>query len=171
MTPTMLGRWHTRLLLFVLLGLPITFVYGLYLNNWTFPPFPTIEITRWPPVDFSQFPSAMRDPFVFITAILALGLVMDIVYIQIQRFRWDQDWPFAFQFVVSILEFLAIYGLMDLGYLDFALPDGRIDFLTAVYHFTWVFIPSFLALLGGVQLFLVRWRFKGGELGRMRAAN
>ena len=172
MTPTMLGRWHTRLLLYVFLGLPITFVYGLYLNNWNFPPLPGFDFARWPYLlDFSRFPSAMRDPFVFITAILLLGLVMDIIYIQIQRFRWDQDWPFAFQFVVSILEFLAIYGLMDIGYLDFFLPDGRIDFLTALYHFLWVFIPSFLSLLAGVQLFMIRWRFKGGEFGRMRAAN
>ena len=29
-----------------------------------------------------------------------------------------------------------------------------------------VFGISFLALLGGIQIFMVRWRFKGGEFGR-----
>jgi hypothetical protein len=30
-----------------------------------------------------------------------------------------------------------------------------------------VFIPSFIAVLGFVQIFMIRWRFKGGEWGRM----
>jgi hypothetical protein len=29
-----------------------------------------------------------------------------------------------------------------------------------------VFIPSFIGVLALVQIFLVRWRFKGGEIGR-----
>ena len=55
---------------------------------------------------------------------------------------------------------------MDFGLLDFMFPDGRIPFSTAIWHFTWVFIPSFIGVLALVQIFLVRWRFKGGELGR-----
>jgi hypothetical protein len=29
-----------------------------------------------------------------------------------------------------------------------------------------VFIPSFIGVLALLQIFFVRWRFKGGELGR-----
>ena len=149
MTPTLLGRWQTRILLFIVLGLPITLLYSLYLKRWEWPPF-------W-------------DPFVFISLILAFGLVLDILYIFLQRLRWDHDWPFAFQFVVSIGEFALVYWLMSEGWFDQLLVDGggRIPLTTAAYHFAWVFVPSFIMLLGPLQTFLVRWRFKGGELGKL----
>ena len=156
MTPTLIGRWQTRILLYIVFGLPITLVYSLYLNRWNWPPF--------------------LDPFVFITSLMVVGLVLDILYIWIQGFRWEGDWPFAFQFVVSIAEFGLVYWLFSQGqdylpspYLDQLLLDGggRVPLTTAAYQFAWVFIPSFIALLGPLQIFLVRWRFKGGELGRM----
>lgn len=144
MTPTLLGRWQTRILLYLVFGLPITLIYAFFLSDSLLP---------------------LVEPFVFITALLILGLILDFPYIQIQRFRWDNDWPFAFQLFFSILEFFITFGLMQLGLFDFLL-DFRIPFSTALIHFTLVLIPSFLALLGGMQLFLIRWRFKGGEIGR-----
>lgn len=152
MTPTLLGRWQTRILLFILLGLPLTalFVWGVFPLIWD------------DPLDWTV-------PFIFLTAILVLGLILDIVYVQIQRFRWDNDWPFAFQFFFSILEFVAVWGLVQTDLLDVIdLPSSAIPSVwMAITQFTMVFIPSFLALLGGVQLFFLRWRFKGGEFGKM----
>ena len=154
MTPTLLGRWQTRLLLFLVIGLPITALYAFYLNDWV-----------WAPINVP-----LKVPFLFITAIVVLGLIVDIPYIQIQRFRWDNDWPFAFQFFFSILEFLAIFGLMRAGLLEPVLSANDIpEFSTAAIHFALVFVPSFLAVLGGIQIFYIRWRFKGGELGRHRS--
>jgi hypothetical protein len=155
MTPTLLGRWTTRLLLFVFIGLPVTFLWGLYLENWSFPP---------PTSSDSLFVQA----FVFLTLILILGLVLDVLYMQIQRFHWDQDWPFAYQFFFSILEFLIVYYAICYEIVDYVFEfRPRPTFNAAACHFSLVFIPSFLALLGGIQIFLVRWRFKGGELGRL----
>ena len=37
----------------------------------------------------------------------------------------------------------------------------------ATLHFTCVFTPSFLALLGPMQAIFVRWRFKGGQFGKL----
>ncbi|MEZ5852663.1 MAG: hypothetical protein R3D68_18680 [Hyphomicrobiaceae bacterium] len=155
MIPTLLGRWHTRLLLYVFIGLPVTFLYAMYLSAW-----------QWPP-PFTQ--SVFYYPFLFITLILVLGLVLDVLYIQIQRFNWDQDWPFAYQAFFMVLEFFIVFYLMDYGILDYVyplFPDGYIPFSTAAWHFGFVFVLSFLAILGIFQIFLVRWRFKGGELGR-----
>ena len=155
MIPTLFGRWHTRLLLYVVIGLPVTFLFALYQSAW-----------QWPPL-YTQ--SVFYYPFLFLTLILLLGLILDVVYIQIQRFHWDQDWPFAYQFFFSIMEFFAVFYLMDYGVLDRIyplFPDGYIPFNTAACHFSFVFVPSFLALLGAIQIFLVRWRYKGGELGR-----
>lgn len=146
MTPTLLGRFQTRLVLYLFLALPITWLFALYLGL--------------------DQQGRLGDPFVFISAMTLVGLLLDPVYIQIQRFRWDSDWPFAFQFFFTVMEFLVTLGLLNAGLFD-ALLVERIDTWTAVAHFSLVFVPSFLALLGGLQIFLVRWRFKGGELGRL----
>ena len=155
MTPTLRGRWQSRLLLYIFIGLPVTFLFAMYQSAW-----------QWPP-PYAQ--SVFYYPFLFLTLILALGLILDVLYIQIQRFHWDQDWPFAYQFFFSILEFFAVFNLMDYAVFDYVyplFPDGTIPFRMAAWHFTFVFVPSFLALLGAIQIFLVRWRYKGGELGR-----
>jgi hypothetical protein len=152
MTPTLKGRWQTRLLLYLVIGLPITLLVSLSNTDWKFPP--AIGLNRF------------QDPFTFITAILLLGLVLDILYIQIQSVHWDDDWPFAYQFFFSILEFFIVYGAMRYGLLDALFPGGRIPFSNAAWHFSFVFLLSFLALLGGIQIFMVRWRFHGGEVGR-----
>ncbi len=153
MTPTLLGRLQTRLLLFIVIGLPMTFLWGLYKDNWEF-------------LIFSNSRSNLLHAFYFITCILVLGLILDPLYMQIQRFHWDQDWPFAYQFFYSIVEFLLVYAAVYADLLWFLFDGVAPPFSDAVCHFSLVFIPSFLALLGGVQIFMVRWRFKGGELGR-----
>lgn len=153
MTPTLIGRWHTRLILFVVIGLPVTLLFALHATNWDY----------WPPrYDLPAF----QYPFYFLTAILLLGLALDVAYMQIQRFHWDQDWPFAYQFFFSIVEYLIIYYAAWDGWLDVVFTEFRPTWNDTVYHFSTVFALSFLALLGGVQIFLIRWRFKGGELGR-----
>jgi hypothetical protein len=146
MTPTLAGRWQTRLLIFIVVGLPVTWLYALYLD---------LE------EDF-------LDPFVFLTALIVVGLLLDYVYNQIQRFRWDNDWPFAFFLFFSICEFLITLGLLNAGVLDPFLVY-RIDNGTALVHFSWVLLFSFLAVLAGVQVFLIRWRFKGGEIDRFKS--
>jgi hypothetical protein len=150
MTPTLLGRIQTRILLFVIVGLPITLVFGLWLVDWSWPPAPV--------------------PFIFLGTLLLVGLLLDPVYIFIQSFRWDQDWPFAFQFLFTIVEFLIVLLIIYLDLHPWLLPvavtSAEALWLTTL-HFTLVFIASFLALLGGLQILLVRWRFKAGELGRL----
>jgi hypothetical protein len=145
MTPTLAGRWQTRLLIFVVVGLPVTWLYALYLD----------------------LEEGFFDPFVFLTALLFVGLLLDNVYNHIQRFRWDNDWPFAFFLFFGICEFLITLGLLNAGVLDPFLVY-RIPNDTALVHFSWVFFFSFLAVLAGIQIFLIRWRYKGGEIDRFK---
>lgn len=168
MTPTLLGRWHTRLVLIFFIGLPVTFLYAWYLSAWGVSevytiawPFDQVWL-RLPPFELSIF----QDPFIFLLVLLIVGLALDVVYIQIQRFHWDQDWPFAYQFFFWWVEFFIVFYVMDFGFLDFLFPDGRIPFSTAFWHFVWVFIPSFIGVLALLQIFFIRWRFMGGEVGR-----
>lgn len=157
MTPTLLGRIQTRILLFIVFGLPITLLFSIYLSDWVVPP---TNVT----------------PFLVLATLLIVGLILDPVYIYLQRFRWDHDWPFAFQFFFSIIEFLIVLLIVwtdILPYLpasDIVDTSGQLNWnavLTFTSHFFLVFIPSFISLLGFVQIFMVRWRFKGGEWGRL----
>ena len=144
MTPTLTGRWHTRLLLFVVLGLPLTLLYTV-LIGWS---------SRWPPIE----------PFAFLTVILVTGLTLDVAYIQIQRFRWDNDWPFAFQFLSGIAEFILAFALVRSALLS-NIISAEIELMSAIAHFGLVFIPSFLALFGAIQICFINWRFNGGQIG------
>lgn len=147
MTPTLLGRIQTRLLLFLFVGLPITAVFSLL----------------W-------FEELDARPFGVLVLILLIGLALDPLWIFVQRLRWDRDFPFAFQALAMWLEFGIALSLISLDVVPLlsevdALPDEEAVWGTVI-HFTLVFIASFLALLGLLQIFLVRWRYKGGELGR-----
>jgi hypothetical protein len=128
----------------LVVGLPVTWVYAIYLG---------LE------EDF-------LDPFVFLSALLAVGMLLDVGYQQIQRFRWDSDWPFAFFLFFSIIEFLIVLGLLNAGALDPFLVY-RLDNTTVLIHFSWVLLFSFIGVLAGIQIFLIRWRYKGGEIGRL----
>lgn len=164
MTPTLFGRWHTRILLFVFLGLSITLIFAL-LQVWV----RNLSITQLP-----------IEPFQVISLIFLVGLILDPLYIFLQSFRWDRDWPFAFQFVSMIFEFLIVIGIIYLDFIPFlrglynfvyVAPSGFFNNSTNIwdvcFHFGMVFWPSFIALLGFVQIFAIRWRFKGGEWGRL----
>ena len=150
MTPTLLGRWQTRLLLFVIVGIPVTW--------W------------WTEVLATRDGGRSLVPAGIIVTILLVGLALDWVYVRLHKRHWDHDWPFAYQLASMIFEFIVVLVLIHFGLVPW-LPSGILYFPQAVWdatrHFAAVLVPAFLLLLGPLQTFLVRWRFKGGELGRM----
>ena len=151
MIPSLMGRLQTRIFLYLFVGWPVTFIFAWWNTG-----------DLWGD-NVSVF-------FLILTTILILGLILDPIYIWIQHFRWERDWPFAFQFFFSWIEFGIVVFLIRAQYLpwfsDNLFQDSG-EIWTAVYHFSWVFFPSFLLLLGGMQLFFIRWRFKAAEFGRM----
>jgi hypothetical protein len=75
MTPTLLGRWQTRLFLLATVGVLITLPFY----------FSIIDI---------NLGAGYHPVFFWILGYVALfGLVWDIVYIYLQKFRWNRDWP------------------------------------------------------------------------------
>lgn len=147
MTPTLSGRFQTRIILFFLIGLPMTLFYSI-LTLFVF------EYT----------------PFLVLIWITIIGLILDPVWYFIQQARWERDWPFAFQFASSWVEFaiaaaIIWFNLNPLLPASTTIPNVRV-LIFVVIHFSLVFWPSFLALLGFVQIFMIRWRFKGGEWDR-----
>ena len=68
MTPTLTGRWMTRLLLYIVVALPVTTAYAAFVAG------------------SGQMP---RAPFHVIDLMFMIGLFLDPFYIQIQRLRWE----------------------------------------------------------------------------------
>ena len=150
MTPTLLGRWQTRLLLFLAAALPVSLIYAL--------------------VRFGSGHADFWMPFKVVAVMLVLGILLDPLYAWFQNFRWDHDWPFVFFLFFTTLEFLAALAISELeplGLLGFAAFDSPDRFLAFALHFGVVLLLSLLCVAGLLQIFFIRWRFKGGELGRL----
>lgn len=86
MTPTLIGRWQTRYLLLITVGLfwtlPFVLVFG-------------------------------RVPLINLGLVIVLGFFWDILYNALQKLRWDRDWPPAFQLAAGVVEGIAVF-IVDL---------------------------------------------------------
>lgn len=145
MTPTLLGRWQTRVVLMFSVGLAICVAWGVRQRDMQTP------VTLW-------------------AYVLVLGLGWDVLYQYLQGFRWDRDWPPLFQLIGGALEGLTIWAMVSAAgfwaLFGRLAPPGvspgleRDDFVT---HYGLVWLSLFLITLGPIKLLNPRWRFRGGE--------
>lgn len=140
MTPTLFGRWQTRLFLFATVGVLVTlpFVLGIFGTN-------------------------AGIIFFWVLGYLALvGLLWDSLYIYLQTFRWDRDWPAIFQVLAGLWEavfFIGIVKLFGLPGVPKTLPLG-LFFL----HYSAVWLGIFTASQTLMRVLFPRWRFRGGQM-------
>ena len=136
MTPTLVGRWQTRLLLLATLGVVISAVFWL---------------------------ATGRDVFFSVLLYVALfGVVWDVLYIWLQEFRWERDWPAAFQVLNGIVEGAVVYAAIELVGLP-GISKG-LDPLLFAAHYGTVWLVIFLAVQGPMRALLPFWRFHGGRV-------
>lgn len=148
MTPTLFGRWQTRIFLLATVGLLVTWAFS------------------------TGFLGVHPGPVYFWILFYfgLIGLLWDVLYNSLQQFMWDHDWPGVFQFFAAIAEGILLAILSRLGVLPFV--DGASfnlrDFLLH-YSVTWlvVYLLSWVVM----RLLFPRWRFRGGEwIGKWRRA-
>jgi hypothetical protein len=140
MTPTLFGRWQTRIFLFATVGVAISlpFVLGIFGAN------------------------AGVVFFGVLGYIAAFGLVWDGLYIYIQQFRWDRDWPAVFQLAAGIWE--ALFFAVVAKFIG--LPGVPRDFPLGWFalHYSLVWLGIFSASQTLMRILFPRWRFRGGQL-------
>lgn len=122
MTPTLRGRWQTRILLLCTVGVFVTFFFAPFLGTFA---------------------------WINLFLVLVLGLFWDVLYIQLQKRRWDHDWPPVYQLFEGIFEGVVIYLLVG-------------------YFFSWIHYGAvwwavFLMTQGPLRIIFPRWRFRGGR--------
>ena len=136
MTPTLYGRWQTRLVLLLTLGLLVT--------------LPFVVVYR-------------LTPLLNLGLVLVLGLGWDVYYqLGITRRRWDRDWPPVYQFFAGVWEGIVVFVVGWL--LGHAIPAFRTPWWVFLIHYTLVWTTVFLASQSLMRIVFVRWRYRGGQV-------
>ena len=139
MTPTLLGRWQTRIFLFFVVGGLVTLPFAL---GWIGPG----GIVFW----------------LVLFSVCLFGLAWDALYHLVQQFFWDHDWPGVLQLFAAIVEavFLALVWVLV------GLPGISRDAFNPFWflvHYSAVWIAIYLLSWVVMRLFFPRWRFRGGQ--------
>jgi hypothetical protein len=136
-TPTLIGRWQTRIALLGTLGVLVSTLFALAYGTALF--------------------------FLVLAYVAAFGLVWDVLYIALQRLRWDRDWPAAFQVLNGLVEGALVYGLIATVGLPGIAP-GAVPLPLFVAHYGTVWLVTFLWAQGPMRALFPFWRFHGGRI-------
>ncbi|TAE59321.1 MAG: hypothetical protein EAZ76_03065 [Nostocales cyanobacterium] len=142
MTPTLFGRWQTRLLLLATVGVLVSIPFALGLID-------------------GQKNSVY---FLILGYVAIFGLGWDVIYNLIQKKRWDRDWPAAYQLFAGIWEMLFVLcGIKILGFLPIPIPKEKLSIGLFLLHYSVVWLAVFLTSQSLMRIIFPRWRFRGGQ--------
>ncbi|MEA5571885.1 hypothetical protein [Calothrix sp. UHCC 0171] len=138
MTPTLFGRWQTRVLLLATVGVLVSLPFVM------------------------TAPDAEKGIYFWVLAYVAIfGIIWDIVYDRIQKYRWDRDWPAVYQLFAGLWEMVFILcgvKLIGLPAIPKELPLDKF-----LLHYSAVWFAIFTVSQTLMRVIFVRWRFRGGE--------
>lgn len=140
MTPTLFGRWQTRILLLETVGLTVTLFFCTGILG----------------------PGFGLAPFFYLQYILLFGIGWDALYHSLQQWRWDHDWPAVLQWFAALWEWF--FFVLLFGILQVRLP-GIEDFNLGWFslHYSLVWLSVFVISQSLMRLLFPRWRFRGGQ--------
>ena len=147
-TPTLMGRWQTRIFSVLVVGLIWTLVLTPFLPSTT------------------TAPGGSRIANLYLLTLTALGIIVVLgvvlwepLYHLLQQFRWEKDWPPIFILIEAIPEAIVLHWVIGHLITSTALgwPAFLIDFST-----TWLVIFAFIH--GPMRVPFMRWRFRGGRI-------
>jgi hypothetical protein len=136
MTPTLFGRWQTRLLLLFTVGVLVSIPFAIGL------------IASSPGIVY----------FEILAYVAICGLAWDIIYDKLQKYRWDRDWPAIYQLFAGIWEMVFIWFVIHLLPISEEVPPGIF-----LIHYSTVWIAVFTASQTLMRIIFPRWRFRGGQ--------
>lgn len=145
MTPTLNGRIQTRLVLIAAIGTPLTLLLGLVLPR---------------PDATSTLGDMYRGFFTALVIVAVVGIAWEVLWHALQQLRWEKDWPTLFGLVTGIPEGIATWFLIKAG-----LPwdVGDVPLKTFLPMFVIVWLVIWFVANGPLQIFFIRWRFRGGR--------
>ena len=137
MTPTLIGRLQTRLVLVACIGLP-----------WT------LVITTLAAVQAGEsYSDTLAITIEALIIVLVVGLVVwEPLYHGLQQVRWEKDWPTGLGLLTAINEGIVVWLLLD------GAPAGAF-----LLHFVSTWVVMWFVLHGPLRSVVPRWRFRGGR--------
>ncbi|MBH8562046.1 hypothetical protein I8748_07645 [Nostoc sp. CENA67] len=142
MTPTLFGRWQTRLLLLATVGVLVSIPFATGLIG-----FGANSVYFW-----------------ILGYVAIFGLGWDLLYNYLQKLRWDRDWPAVYQLLAGIWELFFIYcGVKLFGFLPIPLPKEELSLGAFLLHYSCVWLAVFIASQSLMRIIFLRWRFRGGQ--------
>lgn len=139
MTPTLMGRLQTRIVVVLVVGLAWTLLVVPFL------PSGGASISE-------VYGTTIRA--VFLTAVLG-AILWEPLYHFVQQFRWEKDWPTGLGLVTGLPEGLMVYYVLS-GF-------GDVPGWTFFWHFLTTWLLIWFVLNGPLRVLLPRWRFRGGR--------
>jgi hypothetical protein len=139
MTPTLFGRWQTRLFLLATVGVLVTLPFARgYIG-----------------------PGASGQFFWVLVYVALFGLGWDVLYTYLQQFRWDRDWPGALQLLAGLWEAVFIVLLLKTAGL-FGI-DRNLSMSGFLWHYGSIWLAIYLAAHSLMRILFPRSRFRGGQ--------
>ena len=139
MTPTLFGRWQTRIFLLATVGILISL-----------------------PFHWGYFGHESNVYFWVVFYVGLLGIGWDVLYDFLQKYMWDHDWPGVFQFYAGVVEGLVLAVIIaNIGLPH--IPRTEFDLITFIQHYGLVWLGVYLSSWVVMRLLFPRWRFRGGE--------
>jgi hypothetical protein len=101
--------------------------------------------------------------FLVLGYVALFGLAWDVLYIVLQRFRWDRDWPAAFQVLNGVIEGVFLYLLIATVGLP-GIATGSVPLWLFALQYGLVWLVTFLWAQGPMRALFPFWRFHGGRV-------
>jgi hypothetical protein len=136
MTPTLFGRWQQRLLLLPTVGFFLSLPLAISQASWYY--------------------------LLVLIYIGILGCLWDVLYQQLQRMRWDNDWPGLWQLVGGVVEGLFLLLLLKVNLLP-ALNLSKLAASWIFIHYLVVSVAMFLAAQAVVPILFPHARYRGRQ--------
>ena len=143
MTPNLVGRIQTRILLLSTIGL-----------LWTF------LIVPFLPKGGASIPETYAVTVLALIMVAVLGFGWEIIYHLIQQYRWEKDWPTIFGLLVAIPEGVLAWFLLRHG---IPWSVGEVPASTFLSMFISLWLLVWAIANGPLQIFFLRWRYRGGR--------
>jgi hypothetical protein len=139
MTPTLLGRIQSRIVVVLVVGLA-----------WTMLVTPLLPTGGAPLGDVY----GMTIRAVFLTAVLG-ALIWEPLYHLAQQYRWEKDWPTGLGLVTGVPEGLLVFSVLQ--------ASGSVPGWAFSWHFLTTWLMIWFVVNGPLRVLLPRWRFRGGR--------
>ena len=141
MTPVLIGRWQTRIFLTWSAGLLVALIFGFL---------------------YQRLPEVL----VMLVYVSLLGMLLDILYTQLQALRWDDDWPPAYHVASAVLEGALLWLWMTYPVFWDRLPGlaRPISFGQFLGMYACMFLVIFLVNWNLMKVIFPDWRYRGGRI-------